>query len=251
MKAIRLTSPLTRGARVTHAQKTLKTNRFQKDYLQGAVDGDFGEGTARGCKRAKFWCGYPASAIQPTYGDTLDALLTGKRKLPPAYATRRKQRVAAAAKKPLRLKALARAVTQLGVEESPAGTNQQKFGAWYGDDGEPWCAMFVTWAYVLEGSTAFKRGSRWAYVPWIVNAARAGQGGLAITTSPYPGDLACYDWDNDGIADHVGLFERPENKGAFSAIEGNTGIGNDSNGGKVMRRERQRSSVQCFVHVGK
>ena len=31
------------------------------------------------------------------------------------------------------------------------------------------------------------------------------------------------------------------------AIEGNTRVGNDSNGGEVMRRTRKKSSVICFV----
>lgn len=252
MKGIRLTSPLTTGPDVRQAQHRLEQNRFRKDYLLSPVDGEFGEATARACKRAKYWAGYPTASIQPTYGETLDDLLAiGGPPLPADYAARRKQRMAAAALKPLRARALARAITQLGVEENPAGSNQQKFGVWYGANGEAWCAMFVTWAYVLEGSTAFARRTRWAYVPWIVAAARAGHYGLAITTSPQPGDLACYDWDRDGIADHVGLYERGRAGGEFDAIEGNTAVGNDSNGGKVMRRQRRHDQVECFIHASK
>jgi hypothetical protein len=74
---------------------------------------------------------------------------------------------------------------------------------------------------------------------------------MAVTSNPLPGDLVCYDWEGNGVADHVGLFEAWTDKsaGKFTAIEGNTAVGNDSNGGKVMRRDRTRSNVQAFVHV--
>lgn len=37
---------------------------------------------------------------------------------------------------------------------------------------------------------------------------------------PNPGDLIFYDWENDGIADHVGIVERVEN-GLIYSVEGN------------------------------
>ena len=39
--------------------------------------------------------------------------------------------------------------------------------------------------------------------------------------------------------------------GKFNAIEGNTGIGNDANGGEVMRRLRYFSDVNGFGRVAK
>jgi hypothetical protein len=35
----------------------------------------------------------------------------------------------------------------------------------------------------------------------------------------------------------------------FNAIEGNTGIGNDANGGEIMRRRRYLSDVNAFGRV--
>jgi len=37
---------------------------------------------------------------------------------------------------------------------------------------------------------------------------------------------------------HVGIVERATGDGSFSAIEGNTSIASDSDGGEVMRRDR-------------
>jgi hypothetical protein len=153
--------------------------------------------------------------------------------------------------KSLRERALAQAITQIGVKESPPDSNQVKYCSWYGMVG-PWCAMFVTWSFeTIGGAQAFVKGSRYAYVPYIVSDARAGKYGLKTTDEPIPGDLACYDWEWNGEYDHIGVFEKWLGGGDFNAIEGNTSYGNDSNGGEVMRRSRNRSSQSTvFVRVG-
>jgi hypothetical protein len=150
--------------------------------------------------------------------------------------------------------ALELAAKEVGKVESPAGSNNQAYGSWYGMNGVPWCAIFCTWAYDHAGdTTAFVRGSRYSYVPYIVADARAGRYKLATTDDPIPGDLVCYDWAFDGTYDHVGMFEawQPGSGTSFTAIEGNTSTSNNSNGGQVMRRTRNRSSqATVFVRVG-
>jgi len=161
----------------------------------------------------------------------------GKEPPPPAEAT-------------LRSKALSKAVTQIGVKESPPNSNITPYTKWYGMTG-PWCAMFCTWSYETVGdSPSFVQGKNYAYVPYIVSDARAKRNGLSVTSSPIPGDLVCFDWHYDGVFDHVGLFERWDGSTAFSSIEGNTSVGNDSDGGAVMRRSRSTSSASIvFVRV--
>ena len=244
-----VTSPYTAGAMVSHAQKVLNGNNvFNRDFLQGAVDGVFGEETGRACIRAKYWLGYPTAALDPTYGEKVDGYLHGLEQPTRDMMVRRELREKAVADTPLAVKALRQAQAQIGVKEKPAGSNKVLFSDWYGIRG-PWCAMFVTWCYDRSGSKAFTRGSRYAYVPYIVNDARAGRNGLSVTRAPLPGDVVCYDWDG-GVADHTGLFEKGS-RDMFHAIEGNTSVGNDSNGGEVMRRSRQGSQVECFVRVGR
>ncbi len=34
---------------------------------------------------------------------------------------------------------------EIGTTEQPIGSNQTKYGAWFGADGSPWCAIFVSW----------------------------------------------------------------------------------------------------------
>ena len=43
------------------------------------------------------------------------------------------------------------AIGELGTVESPANSNKTKYGAWYGMDGQPWCAMFVSWCFANAG----------------------------------------------------------------------------------------------------
>jgi len=144
------------------------------------------------------------------------------------------------------------ALGELGAKESPAGSNLTKYGDWYGMNGQPWCAIFCTWADQTGEnpySQVFAKGSKWAYVPYVVSDARAGRNGLTITSSPKPGDLVCYDWDWDGEFDHIGIFESGS-PGSFQAIEGNTSTSDNSNGGQVMRRTRSASGQSTvFVRV--
>ena len=143
----------------------------------------------------------------------------------------------------VRDKALAKAKNQIGVKESPYGSNDVKYTDWYGMIG-PWCAMFCTWCFELSAqdlgkdSPSFVRGSYYAYVPYILSDAKAGRRGLSITGDPKPGDLALYDWERDGEFDHIGIFEKWVGGRTFNAIEGNTSTSSNSNGGEVMRRQR-------------
>lgn len=154
-----------------------------------------------------------------------------------------------------------KALSQLGVKETPAGSNYTKYGAWFGLNGQPWCAIFASWA--CDGVLPFK----YSYVPAVVEAARAHKAGLAVISEPVTGCFACYDWQHDGTADHIGLcvtealLERlvskalaqakrdfgPLGANEFWAVEGNTSVTNQSNGGEVMLRKRNRTDVQAFV----
>jgi hypothetical protein len=113
--------------------------------------------------------------------------------------------------------------------------------------------MAVSWAYAQAGSTVFARKARYAYVPYLVWDAHQGRNNLTLTSAPNSGDVVAYDWNGDGVGDHCGLFVKWTNKhdGAFVALEGNTAVGNDSNGGEVMHRDRNMSQVQAMIHVGK
>jgi len=243
---ITLVSPHTKGSHVKALQRVL----HKHGYLQGKIDGEYGPDVARAVFRAKYWFGYRKP--DQVAGDLLYSLLKGTKKMTPAMKVRQLKRKRVAKKTPIRLKMWAEAGKQLGQTEHPPNSNRSKFSLWYGIIGA-WCAMFVSWCGVAAKSVAFKRGKHYAYVPYMANDAKAGRNNLAITYKPETGDTVTYDWDNDGVPDHTGLFGRWLNKEhtRFLAREGNTGHSNRSNGGMSMEVERSVTDVYCFIHVGK
>ena len=243
-RILRLTSPYMRGADVKAAQKAL--NAY--GAWAGKEDGVYGEQTARAATQAKFMLGYADKQLTPIYGSALHDYLTGKKK--PGIVMRRRA-ANRKSNKPMREKALAEALKWVGTKESPPNTNRVMFSDWYGIRG-PWCAMYVTYCYVQAGSSAFRKGARWAYCPFMVNDARAQRNGLTVVprANVQPGDIAMFDWQKDGISDHTGIVQTvPNTRGNFKCVEGNTSVGNDSNGGAVMVRDRNVNSVQVFIRV--
>jgi hypothetical protein len=258
-----LTSPHMKGTGIRDLQKELK----RKGYLQGAVDGEFGPDTHRAVFRAKHHLGY----LRPDHkaGAKLYAFLKGTRPLTPqmkALAARRKPKPLIYTKGYLKLQ---EACKHLGATERPPNSNRTIFSIWYGMIGA-WCAMFCTFCGVKVGLKSYKKGERWAYVPFQVSDARQGKYRYAITYRPVSGDDVAFDWNPPGVADHVGIYaeERhlkllvpvafaaakrqfgPLGTKEFWTVEGNTGIGNDSNGGKCMIRKRSRTNVVAFMHPG-
>ena len=149
--------------------------------------------------------------------------------------------------------ALAEALRHVGVRESPPGSNRTMFGRWFGVDGVPWCAIFVSYCFSVGAGVTLCRG--WhgagvnargvAYVPtleaWLCATGRE----VPSWSAPAPGDVAVFDWDG-GLPDHVGIVVRVRADGELDTVEGNTAVGNDSDGGAVMRRRRRRSQVSTF-----
>lgn len=140
------------------------------------------------------------------------------------------------------------AASQEGITESPPNSNKTKYGIWYGLNGVKWCAIFVSWVYDHAGhhletidTTNGYQSCQSGYVYWNRNGC--------IVKDPQPGDIVLYDWGGDGICDHTGIFVQWLDAGrtVFKAWEGNTEVGNNSDGGKVMLRNRNRSLVRAFV----
>lgn len=143
---------------------------------------------------------------------------------------------------------IAIATAELGYKESPAKSNNTKYGEWYGLNYVAWCAIFVSWVYKEAGKPLGKidtvNGFQYcpsALVYWKKNDK--------ITIDPAPGDVVLYDWDGDNRSDHTGIFKRWITKGkTFEAIEGNTSTSNQSNGGEVQLRTRKVSQVAAFIN---
>ncbi len=109
------------------------------------------------------------------------------------------------------------AQTQIG------NTGGAPYWSWWGLDYRvEWCAIFVSWCadqcgYLDAGVLPKMEGVR-PYVDWFIERGQW-QG---RDYEPSPGDIIFFDWESDGLADHVGIVEKVEN-GLIYTVEGNTG----------------------------
>jgi len=78
----------------------------------------------------------------------------------------------------------------------------------------------------------------------MMRAAQAA--GCWVTEDYRPGDVAIYDFPGGAATDHTGILESVTASGVI-AIEGNTGAGNDANGGQVQRRPRSNNLIKGAV----
>lgn len=249
---------------VSDAQYLFNNNVFKTRFYEGQLDGVYGLMSGQAAYRAKYWLGYPLYAIDAhkrvnqQFGDVLFNLLHGDSHLTPYMRWLRNQRLKKQNEKPMREKAFELGLKYIGTKESPPDSNRVMFSTWYGLIGS-WCAMYESYCYVNVGSKSMRKGQYYAYVPYLEYDAYMGRNGLTFTRTPQRGDLVCFDWDRDGVSDHTGMFDEWIIKGqSFRTLEGNTGIGNDSNGGEVMRRDRFMTNVSfhyngqpAFIHVGR
>ena len=98
-----------------------------------------------------------------------------------------------------------------------------KYCEWYGYSYRvEWCAIFVSWCAdqcgYLDAGVLPKELNVIPYVEWF----RERDQWQYMDYEPSPGDLIFYDWESDGLADHVGIVERVED-GIVYSIEGNAG----------------------------
>lgn len=141
------------------------------------------------------------------------------------------------------------AAAEVGVTESPANSNRVKYNDWYygrqvRGAAYPWCAAFVSWVLAQAGAGAL--AARSASCPAIKSDAQrrgiyhSGAAGIA------PGDLVLYQFDRDADPDHIGIVESVSGS-SITAIEGNTSLTSNDNGGAVMRRTRSKGLIMGYV----
>lgn len=140
------------------------------------------------------------------------------------------------------------AESQLGTAESPPNSNMTKYGEWFGLNGTPWCGQFVSWVYDKAGANLGRIGYLRGFAGCQTAVAHF-RDKRQSTIHPKEGDIVFYDWAGDGRSDHTGIFVRwtGVKEGEFEAIEGNTSLTNQSNGGQVMRRFRHIKHVLIFA----
>jgi len=111
-----------------------------------------------------------------------------------------------------------------------------KYGAYYGNAYGHWCSFFVMWCAEqanIPTSIICKSvncGNCEYFTQWFKSNNRWKDN----TYSPQKGDIIFFDWESDGLANHVGIVVEA-NGNTVTTIEGNTG---GSNGYLVARNLR-------------
>lgn len=134
------------------------------------------------------------------------------------------------------------AQSDLGYTEFPRGSNQTKYGEWFGLNGQPWCMMFAQWCYAKAGVKL--PNTTTASCGTMMRSAQST--GCWVIEDYQPGDLVIYDFPGGAAVDHCGIVESAS-ASRIVAIEGNTGAGNDANGGQVQRRDRPKKYIKGAV----
>ena len=119
--------------------------------------------------------------------------------------------------------------SMISVAETQIGNvGGEPYWSWYGfAERVEWCACFVSWCanelgYIDAGIMPKFSGCQSQGIPWF-QARGQWQDSLSSGGgyTPKTGDIIFFDWDGDGISDHVGIVERVENPTVYT-IEGNT-----------------------------
>lgn len=128
---------------------------------------------------------------------------------------------------------MATAVDVLNVARSQIGfhegaSNENPYGDWYGVPNAPYCAMGISWCFAQVGLShliAAQTPKGFSYnpaaLPWFQR-----QGLVVNKMQGQPGDLVFFDWNGDGVVDHVEMLEAAS-PGGITTIGFNTGSPND------------------------
>lgn len=147
------------------------------------------------------------------------------------------------------------AKSQIGTTESPKNSNKTKYGKEFGENGVPWCSIFLWWCFKhAKAGALFPHDSNAADAQdqvvsrcggkWIMRKTRSRDTRKAYLAKAKPGDIVCFDFGNmSAWRSHTGIVESVSGN-YLICIEGNTSEkGSQSNGGMVVRQRRLYTSV--------
>ena len=138
-----------------------------------------------------------------------------------------------------RLISVARA--DIGVTESPPGSNRTKYGAAYGWDGVPWCVIFLWWCFRQAGlAYAFFGGAKTASCGTLLQWYKA-QGQTVPVSDVRPGDIVLLNFRGGTEPEHCGLVvETPTQNGkrVIYTVEGNASKAGSQDNGLVCEKIR-------------
>ncbi len=141
-----------------------------------------------------------------------------------------------------------KAMSQLGVPETPPGSNRTPYTRWYQDNGGgpahsekwPWCAIFVSWCHAQIGRPLPAVDSKLGYHYTPSMRSWAIRNGKTVP-APQAGSIFCVTWNGQwGDDTHTGLVTESLGDGRFRTVEGNLGD-------RVTRKDRDADARYLFV----
>jgi peptidoglycan hydrolase-like protein with peptidoglycan-binding domain len=193
------------GASVIKLQQLLQ----RAGISPGSIDGQFGPGTQSAVIRYQVSRGLSADGIVGP--QTWSALESNKAPVSGTTGTG----PVSSGNGTTRQQILQIAESQIGTTEGY--NNDNPYSSYWGRNHESWCADFVSWVYSHAGVNMNN-----AWCPGI-EAHLKSDGNWKGKSNPQPGDIVLFDWDGDGVPDHVGIVKGVNSNGTIETIEGNTG----------------------------
>lgn len=140
---------------------------------------------------------------------------------------------------------------ELGVTESPAGSNRVKYWQDYDPayQGQPWCVAFQWWCFWKAGeSSAFFGGAKTASCGNLLRFFKETYQSVPVQDIAV-GDLAFYNFSGSISPEHCGLITHVERSHSsilyVKSVEGNTTTtgGSEDNGGVVAEKVRYPRNI--------
>lgn len=141
-----------------------------------------------------------------------------------------------------------KARSYIGVAEKPNNNvifNTEYYGHEVNGGQYAWCAVFIWYVFhSLKADNLYFGGQKTAYCPTLMNWFKQKK---RFYTTPEVGDLVFYDFSGaKKTAGHVGIVSKILPNKQILAIEGNTSVSNQTNGGMVQERKRDLKSCIGF-----
>jgi hypothetical protein len=139
---------------------------------------------------------------------------------------------------------------EVGFKEG--ANNQTKYGAWYGLDHNPWCAMFVSYIFNEARCLPLIAQSKKGYAGCEAFESWARTHALVVPVATVQaGDILLFDFSKSGKAEHTGIaIGYDSHTHLINTVEGNTAdshAGNQANGDGVYLKYRAITTVRAVV----
>lgn len=140
------------------------------------------------------------------------------------------------------------AVSQIGVHETPSGSNRGKEVEQYLKStglggGYPWCMAFVYWCVDQASKEQSVKNPLYKTAGVLLQLQKSKK---LSNKTPQVGSIFIMDYGNGN--GHTGFVERIEGNYVHT-IEGNTNGAGSRTGGIVMRQKRSLSQIRAFIHI--